>query len=560
MPLARSFGAVHRKLFNRSKTSTLAQPSRALSITSRGKPISREELFKYTNGRFLANEAEACNRRYVRFDIDQLCAVAAGAGGGFSPIKAIDKMEGGFSKALIMQKEDGSEVVAKIPFSIAGPPKYTTASEVAVLKFISTYTQVPVPEVLAWSSDASNPVGAEYIVMEKATGQQLFTTWSTMTIEDQFSLVEQLTQFEAKLASFQFPANGSLYLCESMTDGESWVALDRNMDPSQRFCIGPSCERAWSAQGNILAPPSYVGNGPWPNLSSFGLALVEREIFRVKQQSIASTSGPPRGSIEEQLAVLNMTKEVMSRIDIVTLINRVSRPVLWHTDLHMGNIYSKPEDPTKICSIIDWQSIVVSPLYLQARFPEFLSVDDDYILGLKEEPRLPQDYQDMDANDRKLAELKFEDTKMSKFYELSTANQHLRAHHALIMPQFTRELFVRCGEVCEEGAIPLRACLIEFANAWSELGFLGECPFSFREDDIREHELQFQEYRDFHRVQEIARKLLSTDSEGWISPQLDFAERQRMNTELLQEIMRRSNEYNKTAEEIRSIWPFLEKA
>ncbi|KAF1845533.1 uncharacterized protein K460DRAFT_386030 [Cucurbitaria berberidis CBS 394.84] len=545
MSLARSFGAIHRRIFNSVKPSALAQPSRALSITSRGIAISREELFNYTNGRFLANEAEACNRRYVRFDIDQLCAVAATAGGSSSPIRAIDKMEGGFSKALIMRKEDGSEVVAKIPFSIAGPPKYTTASEVAVLKFISKNTRVPVPKVLAWSSNASNPVGVEYIIMEKATGQQLFTTWSAMTIEDQFNLVEQLTQFEAELASIQFPANGSLYLCESMTDGEHWVALDRNVDPSGQFCIGPSCERAWSGQGKIMTPPSHVNNGPWPNISSFGLALVEREIARIEQQTLGSGFGPPGGSVDEQFAVLNMAKEVMSRLDMVTLINRVSRPVLWHTDLHMGNIYSKPED-FKICSIIDWQSIVVSPLYLQARFPEFLSVDNDY--------------QGMDADDKKLAELKFGDTKMSKFYELSTANQHLRAHHAFLMPQFTRELFTRCGEVCDEGVIPLCSCLIECANAWSELGFPGECPFSFTEEDIQKHEQQLQDYRDFNRVQEIARKLLSTDSEGWISPQLDFAERQRMNTELLQEIMRRSNEYNKTSEEIQSIWPFCEKA
>jgi hypothetical protein len=143
MPLARSFfGTIQRRLFNRVKPSAQAPPSRALSITNRGKSISREELFKYTNGRFLANEGEACNRRYVRFDIDQLCAVAAAAGGSSSPIEAIDKMEGGFSKALIMRKEDGSEVVVKIPFSIAGPPKYTTASEVAVLKFSKTATPV----------------------------------------------------------------------------------------------------------------------------------------------------------------------------------------------------------------------------------------------------------------------------------------------------------------------------------------------------------------------------------------------------------------------------------
>jgi hypothetical protein len=78
----------------------------------------------------------------VRFDVEKLCAVAAAAGGKYSPIEAIEKMEGGFCKALVMRKEDGSEVVAKIPLSIAGPAKYTTASEVAVLEFGKTTTSL----------------------------------------------------------------------------------------------------------------------------------------------------------------------------------------------------------------------------------------------------------------------------------------------------------------------------------------------------------------------------------------------------------------------------------
>jgi hypothetical protein len=53
-----------------------------------------------------------------------------------------------------------------------------------------------------------------------------------------------------------------------------------------------------------------------------------------------------------------------------------------------------------------------------------------------------------------------------------------------------------------------------------------ECPFTFSEE-IQEHNHQFQEYRDFHGVHEIARKLLDTDSEGWISPQLDYELKQQ---------------------------------
>ncbi len=35
------------------------------------------------------------------------------------------------------------------------------------MKFVSTYTSIPVPKVLSWNSDANNPVGAEYMIMQK---------------------------------------------------------------------------------------------------------------------------------------------------------------------------------------------------------------------------------------------------------------------------------------------------------------------------------------------------------------------------------------------------------
>lgn len=49
-------------------------------------------------------------------------------------------MEGGFSKALLLQKEDGSELIAKIPCPNAGPSSYVTASEAAVMEYGETIT------------------------------------------------------------------------------------------------------------------------------------------------------------------------------------------------------------------------------------------------------------------------------------------------------------------------------------------------------------------------------------------------------------------------------------
>ncbi|KAF1962211.1 hypothetical protein CC80DRAFT_435048 [Byssothecium circinans] len=551
MPLGLLLRAITRSGWGSSR----AQPVQNIAITCRGIPINRDDLLNYTNGRFLIDEEKACRRRFVQFDVDQLCAVAASAGGHHSPVKAIEKMEGGFSKAMLLQKEDGSEVIAKIPFSITGPPKYTTASEVAVLKYLHAHTKIPVPKVLAWSSDASNPIGAEYIIMEKASGTQLFNKWGEMSEHDKFLFVKQITKLEGEMAAIRFPASGNLYLCEDMTGDDAYVSLSPETDPSGQFCIGPSCERGGYTEGDMSAH-SRFSRGPWQNLSSYGIAIVERETLRIEKAPRIAACGPPRGSLDEQLAALRMAREVMSRLDSGTLIDKVSQPVLWHADLHRGNIYVSNEDPRKIVSLIDWQSITVAPIFLQARFPEFLSVDEDFVLD-SEMPTLPPHYDQMNADDKEIADFKLLQAKLAKAYEVTSAVYNNRAYKALFLPQFLRELFVRSGEVSEEGEVPLRACLIEVYLAWNDIGFTGSFPFSFTDEDIQKHEDQFQEYRNFHRVQEIARKFLDTDSEGWISPRLDFATKQRQNRDLLQLIMSRSKEYNMSPEEVRKIWPFV---
>ncbi|CAN9147239.1 unnamed protein product [Alternaria alternata] len=475
--------------------------SRVSSLTNTGKSISREELFKYTSGRFLANEKEATSRRYVRFDVDQLCAVAATTDGKHSPVCAIEKMEGGFSKALLLRKEDGTEVVAKIPCAIAGPLKYTTASEVAILRYF------PVPKVLAWNADASNPVGAEYIIMTKAPGVQLFKVWGDMDELDRIQVVRQLAEFEDEMTDIRFPASGSLYLRQT--------------------------------------------------LSSFGIALVEQELARLEKSLSASTSSAPRGSLEEHIAVLDMTKKVMSRLNERALIGKVSEPVLWHTDLHMGNVYVAEGKPAQILSIIDWQSILVSPLFLQARFPDFVTVGEDYLLGTKEIPKLQPDFDELNVEDKKIAEQRLKDNITAKGYELCTGVNNIRGWKALQIPLFLRELFIRCAEASEEGVVPLRACLIEYAANWKDIGFEGECPISFSEEDLQKHEQQFEEYSNYHKVHKLARNILGTDFEGWISPYVDFETKRQQNAALLEDFVRKSSQYGMSPERMREIWPYL---
>jgi hypothetical protein len=295
-------------------------------------------------------------------------------------------------------------------------------------------------------------------------------------------------------------------------------------------------------------------------LSSFGTALVERDLARLEKSLSASTSGAPRGSFEEHVAVLDMTKKVMSRLNERTLIGKVSEPVLWHTDLHMGNIYVAEGKPAQILSIIDWQSILVSPLFLQARFPDFVTVGEDYLLGTKEIPKLPPDFDELNVEDKKIAEQRLKDNITAKGYELCTGVNNIRGWKALQIPLFLRELFIRCAEASEEGVVPLRACLFEYAANWKAIGFEGECPISFSEEDLQKHEKQFEEYSNYHKVHELARNILGTDFEGWISPYVDFESKRQQNAALLGEFVRKSSQYDMSPERMREIWPYLDRS
>lgn len=179
----------------------------------------------------------------------------------------------------------------------------------------------------------------------------------------------------------------------------------------------------------------------------------------------------------------------MKLLDINTLLKEVCQPTLWHTDLHMGNIFVAPDESSRIVSLIDFQSTSVLPAFLQAQWPIFLKPPQNYnyVKGIFQ-PKLPDDFDKLDEESKGIALREWSQVKLAKAYEVSTFLEDRAASNAMNVPRVFRELFTRCGKVSEAGIVPLRACLIEISQSWSELGFSGKCPYSFSQGEIEEHE------------------------------------------------------------------------
>ena len=91
--------------------------------------------YNYTKGRWLRNDAIERKARFIQFDFDALCRKIVALCPGAHSVTSCEKIEGGSNRVFIFQTDDGNRLVAKLPFSVAGPPRYTTGSEVATVEY-----------------------------------------------------------------------------------------------------------------------------------------------------------------------------------------------------------------------------------------------------------------------------------------------------------------------------------------------------------------------------------------------------------------------------------------
>ena len=201
-----------------------------------------EDFFNFTSGRWIYNEQRQLAARRIQFSVSALKSVAAESVGALECTKMIKLPEERYHRLFLLSFDNGSEVIARLPTSLAGPAHLTTASEVATMEFVRELG-VPVPKVLAWSSRANTEVGAEYIIMEKAKGVPLSTLWHKMTQDQQASVLDELVDVDAKMLTFKFAGYGSIFFVKDMIDNIPSMSISADPHFSRRYRIGPSVGR-----------------------------------------------------------------------------------------------------------------------------------------------------------------------------------------------------------------------------------------------------------------------------------------------------------------------------
>lgn len=182
---------------------------------------------------------------YRWFNVDGLKRKAADCLNHGSCVSISKLAEGSSSKVFLLCMEDGFEAIAKISTPIAGPSYYLTASEVATMDFLRTELSLPIPIVYDWNATTSvetNPVGAEYIIMERINGIELSKCWGSLTGKETLGVFKQLCEFENKLFTTSFSHSGSIYYRNSLPPEQQTITLTSRDKKYHRWCIGPTAD------------------------------------------------------------------------------------------------------------------------------------------------------------------------------------------------------------------------------------------------------------------------------------------------------------------------------
>lgn len=418
--------------------------------------------------------------RYRKFNLQALLdtSVKAACNEEISCVKLLKCVEGQFNKAFLLTMSNGLEVVARLPNPNAGPAFYTVASEVATRHFLRDKLGIPIPRVYGWSAEACNPVGAEYIIEEKATGQPLGNVWANLTLAAQLDVVNQVVDMEKKIASVSFPKHGCIYyetdlklksldyeaLCSRHGFSES---VTGQKDQLPVFVIRPSANpNFWGRERAAM----NLDRGPWGNVADYAAALGKNEIEwatsyarqRINFYRSMETPETPNDYITLIKGFLGLSPFLAASSNIEQP-NRISHP-----DLHLDNVFIDP-GTNRITCIIDWQQTSVCPISLQRSCPQMLE------LSLTP-------HSDQRSHERKL---------LDHYYSAVKKTDPLR-WKVLTDPLLTVKtnlfsLVPGCWH--QEDLFSLHNALITVVAHWSDIGYSETpCPVHFNEEELIRHQ------------------------------------------------------------------------
>lgn len=497
--------------------------------TTRQAPLTRQNSYN-----------ESCRRseRYLEFNVAELKrTVTQAVSRCEADIQSFHKLaEGGFNRTFEITMKDGLQTVARLPYPSTLPKRYAVASEVATMDLVRSYG-LPVPQIYAYSTTPNNPVGSEYIIMEKIVGREVGHAWYDLSMKERKSITSEVARLEEILFSISLPAYGSVYYKRDL------AATDQSIDiPAHHgLCIGPDvalgwwydrrdtlsidrgpCELILIQMSDLLTVPSVVDPDRLISAGARKELTWARRFGRTRfpfSRHHREFLGYRKSSPEEHIKHLEMYLRLSSHL--IPKSQSLLRPTIRHPDLQPHNIFVSND--FKIVGLIDWQHCSILPLFLQAGVPKYWQNPSDEP-AVVETPRLPPNYEQLSEVEQSRAMHEYRQRQLHLLYLGYTTRLnplHMDAYLTKGL-SFKRRIFEHAIAPWEGDNTTLQADLILAEQNWEELTRSDDheqspvCPISFTEEEVEECLRVDLLLKEVDAQMEMVRESVGIGLDGWV--------------------------------------------
>jgi len=268
-------------------------------------------------------------------------------------------------------------------------PFFKTESEVATMEYIREHSSIPIPQVVAYSPSASNPLGFEWILMEMIEGVTLGRVWDQMKFPDRLSLTIEFANYMKQLLELRFTLYGNIYFadvwnevgCTPLSSPSSsgpalpGRAVDDSIGIDGEFVIGRMVSTRFFRDKRALL---RADRGPYETARE--LVVAERKLLEERTRHLSPVPGKEYYcKADERLSrdateALQVFKELDRAMSLI--FSDSDQPedvkVLWYDDLSKRNILVDPHS-YRITGIVDWESVSIVPAWeADGGIPSFL--------------------------------------------------------------------------------------------------------------------------------------------------------------------------------------------
>lgn len=288
-------------------------------------------------------------------------------------------------------------------------------------------------------------------------------------------------------------------------------------------------------------------------IDEFTRGLLDAGISRIPPET------PParpafRGTAEEHLTLLSKAEAVFAAISRDPRVENISSPLLLHPDLHKRNIFVDPGDPTKITAIIDWQSTCLDPVLLYfSELPDLCEHPGGTAHDALDPYKNAHDQIEEEAEREEM--LRKEVAILRMAWELGLEASSPKLHAAQTLDSTILRPFRHCPNTWQHGICGLRSDLMDLKKEWVALDLPGSCPYQPTEEELAEHNAEWEDFESAIRLENGLMCGLSTESEGFVHADR-WEEVKEVADDLYEKWLSQAEGDDMGLEKAKQLWPY----